>query len=65
MKRAVTAHVNMFQELAAAFMEQQAVIVMKLQDYVELRGTSSDPFEYTDTMGFRKSLDLVRWSLRV
>jgi hypothetical protein len=35
MQIAVTAHVNMFQELAAAFVEQQAVIVMKLQDSVE------------------------------
>jgi hypothetical protein len=32
MQAAVSAHVNMFQELAASFVEQQAGIVMKLQE---------------------------------
>ncbi len=34
MQSAVAVHVNMFQELAASFVEQQAAIVMKLQDSV-------------------------------
>lgn len=34
MQSAVAVHVNMFQELASSFVEQQAAIVMKLQDSV-------------------------------